>query len=158
MSLFEHKPHPHVEARKQAGPVKASDHFAYLGRINETLARRGTLAFGSMWCFYLFVLYGLLPLEFPNAEIKLLYWSNVIQMAALPLLMVGAVVLGRAGDERNKQAFDDTEAILHGQQQGAAHLAIQDAVIGAMAEKLGLEVDEITAAASAAAQTPEASA
>jgi hypothetical protein len=107
--------------------------------VNETLARRGTLAFGSMWCFYLFVVYGLLPLVFPHAQITLLYWSNVIQMAALPLLMVGAVVLGRAGDERNKQQFNDTGAILHGSQQIAEHQGAQDELLKRIALKVGVE-------------------
>ena len=144
MALYRHEPHPHVAAREQAGSVKVASHFAYLGHINEALARRGTLAFGSMWCFYLFVVYGLLPLEFPNAEIKLLYWSNVIQMAALPLLMVGAVVLGRAADERNQQAFDDTEAILHGQGQIAAHQGAQDALLLRIAERVGIDAGDLS--------------
>jgi membrane protein implicated in regulation of membrane protease activity len=66
-----------------------------------------------MWAFYLFVIYGALGAVFTSEQATLLYWSNWIQLWSLPLLMVGAVVLGRAADKRNQQAFDDTEAILH---------------------------------------------
>lgn len=126
MGLYEHSLHPHASARKKAGPVRTADHFAYLGKINEMLARRGTLAFGTMWMFYALICYGLLPLLLPHDEVTLLYWSNVIQLVALPLLMVGAVVLGKSADQRAVQQFNDVELILHEQSEQAAHLAAQD--------------------------------
>jgi hypothetical protein len=77
-----------------------------LARFNETVARRSTLAFGTMWMFYLFVVYGLLPLVFPNATVTLLYWSNVVQMVALPLIMVGTNILGRDSERRALETHD----------------------------------------------------
>ncbi|MGW7001443.1 hypothetical protein ACWGCW_01100 [Streptomyces sp. NPDC054933] len=75
-------------------------------RFNETLARRATLVFGTMWMFYAFTVYGLLPLIFPNATVTLLYWSNVVQMIALPLIMVGTNILGRDSEHRSLETHD----------------------------------------------------
>ncbi|MCQ6282609.1 hypothetical protein JN080_26225 [Bacillus sp. EB600] len=62
-----------------------------------------------MWAFYLFLLYSLLPLFFPQSMDKLLYWSNVIQLITLPLLAVGTSILGKNADERARQ---DHKAIM----------------------------------------------
>lgn len=66
--------------------------------LNDLLASKATIAFSSMWAFYVFVLYGLLPLAFPNDQNNLLYWSNVVQLVALPLLAVGQRVLSAKHD------------------------------------------------------------
>jgi hypothetical protein len=75
-------------------------------RFNEHLAVRATKAFGTMWAFYVFTAYGLLPLLFPQAINTLLYWSNVVQLVALPLLAVGQAVLGRAAERQAKETHD----------------------------------------------------
>jgi hypothetical protein len=74
--------------------------------FNERLAVRATWAFGTMWAFYVFTAYGLLPLLFPGAINTLLYWSNVVQLVALPLLAVGQSVLGRAAERQAKETHD----------------------------------------------------
>lgn len=148
MSLFEHKPHPHLEKRAAQGPVTlAKPHMS----INDKVAARATLVFGTMWMTYCFVVYGALGAIFTREQATLLYWSNWVQLWSLPLLMVGAVVLGRAAERRNQQGFEDTEAILHGQVQAAAHLAAQDALLLAIAEHAGLDPSVVQAAAHAAA-------
>ncbi|WP_134667833.1 hypothetical protein [Amycolatopsis sp. CFH S0078] len=81
-------------------------------RFNEWLAVRGTGAFGTMWAFYVFTVYGLLPVLFPAARDQLLYWSNVIQLVALPLIMVGQVVQGRAAEDRDQETHDAVMAEL----------------------------------------------
>ncbi len=63
---------------------------ALVRRINDNLARAGTRAFGTMWACYGFALFGLAPLADPRHQDGYLYWSNVIQLVALPMLMVGA--------------------------------------------------------------------
>jgi hypothetical protein len=78
-------------------------------RFNDFLAKYATLALGTMWAFYLFLLYSLLPLVFPQSMDKLLYWSNVIQLITLPLLAVGTSILGKNADERARQ---DHKAIM----------------------------------------------
>jgi hypothetical protein len=75
-------------------------------RCNERLAVLMTRGFGTMWAFYGFTMYGLLPLLFPSAQDRLLYWSNVIQLVALPLLMVGQNVLGRATERQARETHD----------------------------------------------------
>ncbi|MEV8475964.1 hypothetical protein [Streptomyces sp. NPDC051173] len=75
-------------------------------RINDGIARRATLAFGTMWACYLLTVYSLLPLAFPATMAQLLYWSNGIQLIALPLLMVGQVLLGRDSEKRALETHD----------------------------------------------------
>ncbi|WP_051966890.1 hypothetical protein [Kitasatospora mediocidica] len=77
-----------------------------LSVLDDTLAARATRAFGSMPAFYLLTLYGLLPLALPSAQTTLLYWSNCVQLIALPLLMVGQNVLGRAAEQRANETHD----------------------------------------------------
>jgi hypothetical protein len=126
VSLHEHTPHPHAARRREQGPVTVAGQSESL---NERLARRGTLAFGTMWAFYLFVVYGALGAIFVSEQAALLYWSNWIQLWSLPLLMVGAVVLGQAADKRAQQTFDDVSMLMHDNEQLRTHLAAQDRVL-----------------------------
>lgn len=71
-----------------------------INKFNEWLAVKTTLALGTMWATYGFVTYGLLPLIFPSKMNQILYWSNVIQLCALSLVMVGQNVLNRAAERR----------------------------------------------------------
>lgn len=144
MSLFEHVPHPHVEARRQQGPVTSDSVHV---NLNERLAKRGTLLFGSMWAFYVFVVYGALGAVFTKQQSTLLYWSNWIQLWSLPLLMVGAVVLGKASDKRAQQTFADAEAVLHEAAQIQAHLAVQDDRLTAQDAALQSIIDRMKPAA-----------
>ncbi|MFF4403576.1 hypothetical protein [Streptomyces sp. NPDC001404] len=75
-------------------------------RFNESFARRATLVFGTVWMFYLLTAYGLLPLLLPAAINQLLYWSNCVQLIALPLLMVGTNILGRDSERRALETHD----------------------------------------------------
>lgn len=79
--------------------------------INEWIARKSTLVFGTMWMFYAFFIYGLLPLipVLKPYENAFFYWSGWVQLWALPLLMVGQIVLGRSAEERAQQ---DHETLL----------------------------------------------
>ncbi|MFI8459018.1 hypothetical protein [Kitasatospora sp. NPDC085464] len=77
-----------------------------LTSFNERLAVLVTRGFGSMWAAYALTMYGLLPLLLPAAQDRLLYWSNVIQLVALPLLMVGQTVLGRASERQAGETHD----------------------------------------------------
>jgi hypothetical protein len=124
MNKFEQKLNPHLVKREKSGPVKIDD--ITKGSINERLARRGTMAFGSMWTFYAFVIYGALGAIFVSQQVALLYWSNWIQLWSLPLLMVGGLVLGKASDKRAQATFEDASAVLHEAAQIQAHLDHQD--------------------------------
>lgn len=75
-------------------------------KINDIIAMNVTVVFGTMWTTYLFFLYGLLPVFFPQHMDKLLYWSNTVQLWSLPLLMVGTNLLGRDAERRNQEMYD----------------------------------------------------
>lgn len=85
--------------------------------VNDRLAAWGTKGFNSMWCVYAFGIYGALGAVFPRQQQPLLYWSNWIQLVALPLIMVGTAVLTRAAAriaearaERAEQRAEETHA------------------------------------------------
>lgn len=59
-----------------------------------------------MWAFYLFFLYGLVPLIWPQYTDKILYWSNFLQLIALPALAVGAAVLAERTVQRDQETHD----------------------------------------------------
>ena len=79
--------------------------------FNERIAIFATKYFGSMWTFWIFCGWAFLPL-IPALEVykeSILYISSgFIQLAALPLIMVGQDILGRASEIR---AQEDHEMI-----------------------------------------------
>jgi hypothetical protein len=74
--------------------------------LNEILAKNITLAFGTMWTTYAFMVYGFGPLIWPQHMDKMLYWSNTVQLWSLPLLMVGTNILGRNAEKRDAETHD----------------------------------------------------
>ncbi|HZP82888.1 MAG TPA: hypothetical protein VFB21_14705 [Chthonomonadaceae bacterium] len=85
--------------------------YLHVAAVNERIAVMSTLIFGSMWMFYAFFLYGFLPLlpQLAPYQDKFLYWGSWIQLWALPLLMVGGIVLNRASERR---AAEDHETLM----------------------------------------------
>ena len=90
--------------------------------INERIAIKSTKYFGSMWTFWIFCIWAFLPL-IPALEIykeTILYISSgFIQLAALPLIMVGQDIMGRAVESRAqedhemlKEQYKDIKALL----------------------------------------------
>jgi len=67
--------------------------------LNNRLATKITIAFGTMWCLYVFLVFSLLPIYAPHWEHIALYISNCIQLVALPALMVGNSFLAREAAE-----------------------------------------------------------
>ena len=90
--------------------VRRLDHLN-VSAVNDRVAVKATIAFGSMWMFYVFFAYGFLPLlpQFKPFQDKFLYWGSWIQLWALPLLMVGGIVLNRASERR---AAEDHETLM----------------------------------------------
>lgn len=76
------------------------------GSLNDRIAAWATRVFGTMWMTYALAAYGLIPLVAPGAQNDLLYWSNWVQLWSLPLLMVGAAVLGRASVRQAQETHD----------------------------------------------------
>lgn len=75
-------------------------------KLNKWLGVKITIAFSTMWAFYMFVAYGLIPLIWPQYQDKILYWSNFLQLIALPALAVGAAVLSEKAEQREQETHD----------------------------------------------------
>ncbi|MCX4093389.1 hypothetical protein [Nocardia sp. alder85J] len=58
--------------------------------LNDRLAVAGTKAFGTMWACYGLAVFGLAPLIDPGRQATYLYLSNLVQLIAVPMLMVGS--------------------------------------------------------------------
>lgn len=72
--------------------------------INQSLASKMTLLFGTMGCAYVFFAWSLLPIIFPNMQALVFYVSGaVIQLVALPLIMVGQSVLNQTSQDRSDE-------------------------------------------------------
>ncbi|MEV2221336.1 hypothetical protein AB0E01_15820 [Nocardia vinacea] len=65
-----------------------------LGRLNNRVAVAGTKVFGTMRACYCFAAFGLVPLVDSAHQATYMYWSNFIQLVALPMLMVGTARVG----------------------------------------------------------------
>lgn len=160
MSLFEHQPHPHAEARREQGPVKIGDQHPSATRIqrfNARLAVGITAVVGSMWCAYAFACFDLisLPAAIRGGSATIVSWiaQTFLQLVLLSIIMVGQDVQAKASDARAEQTYQDAEAVLHGQGQTAKHLEAQDAAILQIQQHLigqdaalGLLVDRVGAA------------
>ena len=144
MSLYEYVPHPHVAARRQAGPAKVADQLptgTRFDRFNTWFALRITGGVGTMWCAYLFAVIAIISL--PSALrtgqlIVIVAWvaQTFIQLVLLSIIMVGQNVQSAASDKRAEQTFLDAEAVLHEAQQIQAHLEAQDKVLQELIEKV----------------------
>jgi hypothetical protein len=133
VALFEHKPHPWREERKQSGPVKVADQHPrgnVLLRFNARAAVIITKAVGSMWCAYAFALFDLLslPVAIRGGTATLVSWvaQTFLQLVLLSVIMVGQDVQASAADKRSEQTYRDAEAVLHESEQIQQHLAAQD--------------------------------
>ena len=90
--------------------------------INERIAIKATKYFGSMWTFWIFCSWAFLPLipALERYKETILYISSgFIQLAALPLIMVGQDILGRSSEQRAqedheilKQQYQDIKSLL----------------------------------------------
>ena len=136
---FEHVPHPHIAARKKAGPPKTTDeHVGVNGRVALTL----TTVVGTMWCAYAFAVLALIAL--PSAlqdgsMLAIIQWisQTFIQLVMLSVIMVGQNILGRASDKRAEMTYNDADATFHEAEQIQAHLKEQDEAVNALLDKVG---------------------
>ena len=83
-----------------------------IDKINRWIAVNMTLAMGSIWAFYGFVIFGLIPVVIPSLEPSLLYWSNFIQLIFLPVIMVGQNVLGASSIKRAEQDHESLQQLV----------------------------------------------
>jgi len=83
-----------------------------IGKINSVIAVKVTILVSSIWAFYAFVIFGLAPLVWPNQEQHILYWSNFLQLIFLPVITVGASILGITTEKRQVQIIGKFRKIL----------------------------------------------
>jgi len=147
-SLYIHVIHPHIEHRKAHGPIKVADQHktdSAVQRFNTKLALIITTVVGSMWCAYAFGLFDLisLPAAIDGGTSTIISWiaQTFLQLVLLSVIMVGQNVQAQAADKRSEATYKDAEALLHGQEQVAAHMAAQDVVLRAIAAKLDIDVE-----------------
>jgi hypothetical protein len=135
---FEHVPHPHIAARKKAGPAKTTDeHVGFNGKIALGL----TTGVGTMWCAYAFAVLALvaLPSAAQGGLFPLIQWvsQTFIQLVMLSVIMVGQNILGKASDKRADMTYKDADATFHEAEQIQSHLQAQDHAVNDLLDKVG---------------------
>jgi len=81
--------------------------------FNDWLARHTVSAMSSMICVYAFMAWSLLPSLDARWEQIVFYVSGgVIQLVALPLIMVGQKIEARENDRRSKQDHEMLKRII----------------------------------------------
>jgi hypothetical protein len=133
--IYAYFPHRHIADRQLAGPVKTADlvptdHHNPMVRFNARLAVWITVAVGSMWCAYTFMLLALagLPTALKPGNIGGLYWvsGDLLQLTLLSVIIVGQNIQARASDARAESTYKDAEAVLAEAMKIQAHLMAQD--------------------------------
>ena len=136
MGKFEYSEHPHVEARKVAGPGKASA-LTWNDRLGLFITKR----VGTMWAAYVF--FGLTLVSLPGViasgnVVILVSWiaQTFLQLVLLPIIIVGQNIQAAASDARAKATYDDATAILHEARQIQSHLLAQDVALDKLIKDL----------------------
>jgi hypothetical protein len=140
---FQHVPHPHIAARRKAGPPKTADeHVGFNGKIALGL----TTVVGTMWCAYAFAMLALVALPSALSDgsmLAIIQWisQTFIQLVMLSVIMVGQNIMGKASDTRAEMTYKDADATFHEAEQIQQHLLAQDAAVNALFDKvMALEV------------------
>lgn len=128
--------HPHIAARKKAGPPS---HAKAAGSgFNAWLALKITSGVGSMWCAYLFALIAVvsLPDAIHGGRATIISWvaQTFLQLVLLSVIMVGQSVSAAASDARALATFNDADAVLHTALAIEQHLIEQDGMLAALAK------------------------
>lgn len=90
-----------------------ADIWTKLKEWNEKVAVIVVDFMESMTCVYLFLIWALIPTFFKETESFVFYVSGgIIQLVALPLIMVGQHLQGRKAERRAKQDHENLKNIL----------------------------------------------
>lgn len=155
--LFEHHPHPHIAARKEAGPTKSTDVIAKpdgkLG-FNARFAMKITGGVGTMQCAYIFTAIALVSLPaaiLSGSVIVIVSWAaqTFLQLVLLSVIIVGQNIQAATSDQRGDDTYKDAEAVLHECLELQRHLQTQDVILE------GLHLDAIGASRAGIAQGTE---
>jgi hypothetical protein len=86
-----------------------------ISQLNKTIAIKSVLAMSTMACVFSFLIWSLIPLVFPSAtEIVAYISADIIQLVALPLIMVGQKIMSEnQGDNHDVIDSKVTTAIAH---------------------------------------------
>ena len=130
--------HPHIAARKVAGPPQ---HKQAAGTgFNSWLALKITSGVGTMWCAYAFAVIALvsLPDAIHGGRPTIISWiaQTFIQLVLLSIIMVGQNISAAASDARSLATYNDADAVLHTALQIEKHLESQDAAIASILKTL----------------------
>jgi hypothetical protein len=127
-------PHPHIAARKIAGPPKHKQ--AAGAGLNSRVALKITSAVGTMWCAYIFALLALvsLPDAIHGGRPTIISWiaQTFIQLVLLSIIMVGQNISAVASDARALATYNDADAILHTALEIEKHLLAQDLMFASL--------------------------
>ena len=141
---FEHKPHPHSEARRR-GLVKPTTTDDERAGLNDRIGLFITTIVGTMWCAYLFTIIALVSL--PDAihsgdTIVIVAWiaQTFLQLALLPIIIVGQNIQARASDARAVATYNDADAVLHEARQIQDHLRAQDTALSDLLAEVRVEL------------------
>lgn len=135
-TLYQHIPHPHmpksVHDRIQADQDKLRAAGGISGKVNAFnlwLAKNVTLAMGTMWCAYGFMLLALSGFPGFHANLaQLVQWfsQTFLQLISLPVLAVGTAYLNQHAEHQADEQYNATMRSLHSEEQVANHLDAQD--------------------------------
>jgi hypothetical protein len=154
VSLYQYTPHPHIARRREQGHVKVADQLpreSIVDRLNTWLALKVTNVVGTMWCAYAFAALALisLPAALSTGQlIVIVAWiaQTFLQLVLLSIIIVGQNIAAASSDKRAESTYLDAEAVLVEAQQIQQHLAVQDAALEILADKLGAELPKQAAA------------
>lgn len=131
MRLFVHRPHPHK-------PVNVNEqHQSERTGLNDRLAVMITKGFGTMWALYILIIWMLGWMWLASIGFWLfakdawpfpflLFCSNLVQLWALPAIMVGQNVINRHQQLLAEEQFNTTKKIFDDILQIMQHLDKQD--------------------------------
>ena len=144
-TIFTHQPHPYIEERKIAGPVKVRDQRrtdTTWHRVNAKIGLTITLLVGTMLCGYVFAAIALisLPSAVKSHNLTIIVaWvsSNFLQLVLLPIIIVGQNIQAAAADKRSEATYNDADAVLHEALQIQKHLEAQDTAIESILTTVG---------------------
>lgn len=146
--FFHHVPHPHK-------PRNVNDlHQSERQGVNDRLAVLITRGFGTMWALYVLIAWMLIWMALASLGVGwfakdawpfpfLLFCSNLVQLWALPAIMVGQSVLSRKAELMAQEQFETTQRSYHDLEQIVKHLDAQDAELLKQTQLLTRLVQEL---------------
>jgi len=145
-TIYQYVPHHRTQSELTgtSKPVKVVDQLPTgtgPARFNARLAVNVTRGVGTMWCAYAFAALAVVSLPeaiTAHSAVVLVSWisQTFLQLVLLSVIIVGQNVLAAAADKRSEATYNDADAVLHEAVKIQDHLAAQDKVLTALADKV----------------------